>query len=576
MPLVQGDFPGEDALAGPRLELDENLASLIQRAQEMLAAQSRLRGLLRATRSVVGDLDLDGVLTRIIEAACELVEADYGALGVVGADRRGLERFVHVGLDEATVQRIGHLPEGRGLLGLLIDEPAPIRLRDLREHACSVGFPAHHPLMQGFIGVPIRVRGEIFGNLYLTRREGKEFTEEDEELVLALAGTAGIAIENARRFEEAQRRQEWLATSTEVTRRLLADATEQPLEAIAESVFHLADADLVTVVVPSEDGEALTLPVAVGAEAANVARVTYPLEGTVSQHVLDTGRPVRLASARDTAAAGNRLVFLAGRVDLGPVLVLPLVGAGGVRGVLWVGRLTGGRPFTTADEEMVATFANQASIAWELADARRTQRRVDLLEDRARIARDLHDHVIQRLFAAGLTLQAVAPQASAAGATLETVIDELDDVIKQIRSAIFQLRPATSGLRAAVLDVVGEVRSSLGFEPHVVFDGPVDNVSTDDLLNDVTAVLREALTNVAKHAAATAAAVRVTAAGGDLTLLVSDNGRGIGEPRRSSGLANLRTRAQARAGTLVVAPAPDRSGTTLEWRVPVPRRTAGA
>ena len=570
---MEGPFPGDDALDGPRLELDENLATLIQRAQDMLAAQDRLRGLLRANRTVVGDLDLDRVLTRIVEAACDLVEADFGALGVLGPEGRGLERFVHVGLEDATVARIGHLPEGKGLLGLLIDEPQPIRVRDLREHPSSVGFPRHHPAMQGFLGVPVRVRGEVFGNLYLTRRDGKEFTEDDEELVLALAGTAGIAIENARLFEEARRRQQWLVTSTDVTRRLLAEA-EDPLETIAESVFQLADADLVAVAQPTDEGDELVLPVAVGDGAAGVVSSTYPLDNTVSQLVLETGESVRLARADDTAATGGRTLFLAERVSIGPVMVLPLLSAGGVRGVLWVARSKGRRPFTTADEDMVATFAHQAAIAWALADARRAQRRVDLLEDRARIARDLHDHVIQRLFAAGLSLQAVVSRAGEATATLETVIDDLDDVIKQIRSSIFQLRPTPGGLRAAVLDVVGEVRTALGFDPQVVFGGPVDNLATDDLLNDVTAVLREALTNVAKHSAATSAAVRVTAAGGDLRLVVDDNGRGIGDPHRSSGLANMRNRAEARAGTLAVGSAAGGSGTTLEWRVPVPRSGA--
>jgi signal transduction histidine kinase len=560
--------PLEDPLEGPMLELDQDLATLIQRAQQVLASQSRLRGLLRANRSIVADLDLDLVLTRIVEAARELVEADYGALGVIGVDRQGLERFVHVGVDEETVRAIGPLPEGKGLLGLLVERPEPIRVGDLRTHPSSVGFPAHHPPMQGFLGVPIRTRDEVFGNLYLTRRDGKEFTEDDEELVLALAATAGVAIENARLFAEATRRQQWLATSTEVTTRLLAEPTGAPLEVIARSVHELAGADLVAVVQPLEDQ--LRIRVAIGDEAADLAEATYPLHGTVSEAVLRTGEAVRIADTGDGCDDQGRTVFLAERATIGPVMVLPLMGRGGVRGVLWVARRPEGRPFTASDEDMAATFANQASIAWELADARESERRVDLLEDRARIARDLHDHVIQRLFAAGLNLQAHATRAGESGPAIEEVVDDLDDVIKQIRNAIFQLRPVPGGVRAAVMDVVGEVRGSLGFEPHVVFEGPVDNTVTGSLLNDVTAVVREALTNIAKHAGASTAQVSVDVRDGELRVLVSDDGRGLGTVTRSSGLGNMRVRAESRAGTLDVRPLHEASGTCVEWRVPLP------
>jgi signal transduction histidine kinase len=239
--------------------------------------------------------------------------------------------------------------------------------------------------------------------------------------------------------------------------------------------------------------------------------------------------------------------------------------------VLWVARTKHERPFSASDEEMLTTFANQASVAWELADARAARARVVLLEDRARIARDLHDHVIQRLFAAGLGLQALAMRAGDAGDAIEAVVDELDDVIKQIRSAIFQLRPTPGGMRGAILDVVGEVRSTLGFEPHVVFDGPVDNLATGDLLNDVTAVVREALSNVAKHAEATATDVVVEARAHQLRVLVNDNGRGLSEVTRSSGLSNMQARAESRSGELVVGVPADGVGTSVEWRVPLPR-----
>jgi signal transduction histidine kinase len=562
---------GGQSLDGPRLELDQLLAQLIDRAQDVMAAQNRLRGLLQANRSIIGDLGLGTVLLRIVEAACELVNARYGALGVVAPEGAGLEQFIHVGIDASTVEAIGHLPEGKGLLGLLIEEPEPIRLRDLAEHARSVGFPDNHPPMMGFIGVPIRVRDEIFGNLYLTRIDGVDFSAEDEELVLALAATAGVAIENARLFEESRRRQEWLQMSTDVTRRLLAVGEEAPLGLIGRSVMRLADADLVTLVMPSDDDELLHVAVAEGREAGKLRGSTYPMANSLSELVLETGQAVRVRDAQDTHDLAGRIIHLTRVVQVGPVMVLPLMGSERVRGALLVARERQRRPFTSADMEMAATFANHASVALELADARRDQQRVLLLEDRARIARDLHDHVIQQLFAAGMTVQGTAsklgdgPHATA----LEKVVDGLDEAIRQVRVSIFQLRPSEGGLKSAVLDVVNEVRPTLGFEPQLAFDGPVDTLSAEDLTNDVTAVVREALTNVARHACASKVDLRIQARGDLLTITVTDDGSGLGSSQRRSGLANLRKRAEERNGTLTLGAGPEASGTSLVWVVPI-------
>jgi len=224
------------------------------------------------------------------------------------------------------------------------------------------------------------------------------------------------------------------------------------------------------------------------------------------------------------------------------------------------------------DMEMVTSFASHASTALELAEARRDQQRVLLLEDRARIARDLHDHVIQQLFAAGLMVQATAAHLDAERdvATLSDVVTSLDEAIKQIRVSIFQLQPSsTTGLRSAVLDVVGEVRPALGLDPRLDLDGPLDSLSTDDLVRDVTAVVREALTNVAKHAHATAAQLSIHATTSRLTVTISDDGRGMTATTRRSGLENMRRRAEDRHGSMVVAELPDLGGTTLVWTVPI-------
>jgi signal transduction histidine kinase len=556
---------------GPSLGLDDLLGQLIERAQDVQGAQNRLRGLLEANRAIVGDLDLATVLRSIVAAAVELVHARYGALGVVGSEGTGLDEFIHVGMDAATVEAIGHLPEGKGLLGLLIEEPAAIRLDDLSHHDRSVGFPDDHPPMKGFLGVPVRVRDEVFGNLYLTRPDDVGFTAEDEELVEALAATAGIAIENARLFEESKHRQTWLEASTDVSQRLLA-GDQGSLRLIAQSVQKLADADLTTLVLPDAETSQLRVAVAEGADAAGLEEDRYPMAGTLSELVLRTGKSVRLVNAEETEGVEGRTIYLVDRAQVGPVMVLPLLGMERVRGSLVVTRSPHRRPFTRADEEMAMTFATHASVALELAEARRDQQRVVLLEDRARIARDLHDHVVQQLFAAGLMIQATASHLTDErdSAALRDVVGAMDDAIRQIRTLIFQLRPSTfTGLRSAIMDVVAEVRPVLICDPRLDFDGPIDSVSSDDLAHDVTAVVREALTNVGKHAHATAVQLTVHATTSQITVTVSDDGRGTGDPPRRSGLDNMHRRAESRGGSMALAEIPDLGGTTLVWSVPI-------
>jgi signal transduction histidine kinase len=510
---------------------------------------------MEANRSIVSDLDLPVLLRRIVKSAVDLVGARYGALGVVAAEGVGLEEFIHVGIDTHAATGIGHLPEGKGLLGLLIEQPEAIRLDDLAAHPRSVGFPPNHPPMRGFLGVPVRVRNEVFGNLYLTRPDDQPFTRDDEDVVRALAATAGVAIENARLFADARLRQKWLSASTDVTRRVM-EGDEGALRLIAREVRNLAAADLVTLVLPEDDR--LRVAVADGVRAGNLQGNTYTREETLSELVLETGQPVRLTDALDTAEVEGRTIYMAGQVTVGPVMVLPLLGRERVRGTLVVAREPQRRPFTQTDMEMATTFAGHASVSLELAEARHNEERVLLLEDRARIARDLHDHVVQRLGDA------------VDGSGLQKVIDNLDEAIRQIRVSIFQLQPPTNaGLRASLMEVVHEVRPGLGFDPRIDFDGPIDSVSSDDLARDVLAVVREALTNVAKHANASALQLSVHATTTQLTVTVSDDGSGIGEPSRRSGLENMHRRAEDRRGSMVVAEVPDLGGTTVVWTVPI-------
>jgi signal transduction histidine kinase len=579
---IGADEPRDrDALVfvdGPRLELDQLLSHLVARAEDVMSAQGRLRGLLAANEMIIGEVALPVVLRHIAVAACKLVKAKYGALGVL-APQGGLEEFIHVGSDDETADRIGPLPSGKGLLGALIDDPRPIRLHAISDDVRSVGFPAEHPPMSSFLGVPIRVRGEVFGNLYLTEAERGEFSSEDEELVQALAATAGVAIENARLFELGERRQRWLRASTEVTQRLLSVEGEDPLELIARRTRELADADVVTVVLPTSAGDRLMVEVASGDRADELTGFTYPVEDTLAALAIDSGRPVLIA---DITEEPKLHVHTSELFAVGPVMVLPLRGGQRMRGALVVTRLHGRHRFDEADLDMATTFANHAVVALELADARADQQRMVLLEDRDRIARDLHDHVIQRLFAAGLTVQSVAAGlASGTGAErLNRSVADIDDTIRQIRTTLFQLRgqlgPETGTVRTRLLTIVAEVTPLLSYEPRVEFSGPIDSVVPDPVVDDLVAVIREALTNVARHAGAEHAGIVLTANTSQVCLVVSDDGVGIGDVQRRSGLANLRERAERLGGTLEVTArtrtadtTSTTEGTELRWTIPL-------
>lgn len=553
----------------PRLELDELLGQLVERAQEVMATQERLRGLLRANQAITSGLSLPVVLRRIADSARELVGARYAALGVLGSEG-GLAEFVHVGLGDDLAARIGHLPEGKGLLGALIEDPQPIRLTRIADDPRSCGFPPEHPPMTSFLGVPVRIRDEVFGNLYLAESTHGEFTADDEELVTALAATAATVIDNARLYEAARARGEWLQASATIARRLLsADLDEIGfLRLVAEHSRDIAHADLVTVSFPDDRGD-LHVAVAVGAEADAVRGLRVPRERSLAGRVFTTGSPLRLAAPDERA---DLRPAIPGGLDAGPVLVLPLMGSHTMHGVLSVVRLRGRPAFTAEDLDMATGFANQASVALELARARADQQRAALLDERERIAADLHDHVIQRLFASGLSLQALAATLGPGRTTdrvLATVAD-LDATISQIRTAIFALQQAPQttpgGLRARLLDVVGDVTPALGFAPAVRFSGLLDTLPAE-LTDDLLAVVREALTNTARHAHATTVEVDLTATVDRLILDVRDDGSGIGDTTRRSGLANLRHRAEHHGGTLTVHSGSD--GTRLVWTVPL-------
>jgi signal transduction histidine kinase len=486
-----------------------------------------------------------------------------------------LAEFVHVGMPADAVERIGHLPQGKGLLGALIEDSRPIRLRCITDDPRSSGFPPGHPPMSSFLGVPIRVGDQVFGNLYLSEGTNGEFSAEDEELLNALAATAAAAINNARLYEAARSRGRWLQASAAITRRLLsanAGATD-PLQLIAERSRESAEADLVTVVLPNggndDGGGDLHVEVAVGLDAERLAGRRVPRQGSLSGQVFTTGEPLRVTHPDDVGLAA----VASGDLDVGPVMVVPLLGSQRTHGVLQVARLHGRPAFTADGLEMASSFAIQAAVAIELVEARTEQERAAMLEERDRIAADLHDHVIQRLFAAGLSLQSVATGLTEGRprSRIQATIGDLDDTISQIRTTIFQLHRApgavTLGVRARLLDVITDAAQALGFEPAVRFTGLLEDALADDIVEDLLAVLREALTNITRHAQAQSAEVDVTARPGRLTLDIRDNGIGIDPSTRSSGLANMRRRAECHGGTLTVNRC-DPSGTWLSWSIP--------
>lgn len=553
----------------PQLRLDDLLAELQSRLQAVLATRDRVYALLEAVVAVGGNLDLEVMLRKIVEAAVPLVRARYGALGVIGEDG-GLTEFVPVGLDESQIARIHHWPEGKGLLGALISDPHPLRLADMSTYPQFHGFPEGHPPMRSFLGVPIRIRDEVYGNLYLTEKEGGgSFDEEDETLVVALASAAGVAIDNARLYEEARRQERWLRATADVTRELLSGTqSEQVLSLVAQQALEMSGADLVALAVPTGDRERLVNTHAAGEGAGQALGLVLPATESLSGHVLATGETVILEDF-----SSDQRVHPAARehMPLGRAILLALGVPGNARGVLTVGRDPGSLPFPQQAIDMVTTFAAQAGIALELAEHRQDSERLAVLQDRDRIARDLHDLVIQRLYATGMSLQGTVPLITRreVGERVSSAVDALDETIREIRSAIFSLQSHSDvkryGLRTKILDVVEEMTVPLGFAPSLRLVGPLDEQVPPEAGEQLLSALREALSNAARHAHASKVEVSVEC-GSDLVLRVRDNGKGLGGSTRRSGLANLAERASGLGGALRVGPT-DGGGTLLEWRV---------
>uniref|UniRef100_UPI001FE0AA13 sensor histidine kinase n=1 Tax=Promicromonospora kroppenstedtii TaxID=440482 RepID=UPI001FE0AA13 len=520
-------------------------------------AHERPELLLDALANLGRGLDLETALNQISAIAARLVGARYVALGVLGDDGR-IARFLTVGLSPAQVRAIGPYPTGHGILGELIRHPVPLRLHDLGEHPASVGFPANHPPMRSFLGVPLRVHGGAFGNLYLTEKLGEgDFTEEDQRLVEALAAGASVAIENANLYEESRLREQSARANDEISRRVLTGCSpEEVLALVADNALRVVGADTAIMALPENGYQHLVVRAAAGTEAKRLVGVMLPPGGTFSNVVLRSGEPI---VSPDAVADERAQLSFDLRHEIGPLAVLPLGGPGGTRGVLAVGRFEGRMPFAPVAVEALQGFAAQAAVALELAEHRVDAARFAVLRDRERIARDLHDLAVQRLYATGLGLLSLRRDLDGDHADrVGRAVDEIDETIALIRTTVHRLQPGAArmpegDLRSRVITEIDVATGPLGYSPQLRFDGPVDSAVPSDVAEHVVAVLREGLSNVARHAHARSVAVRL-AVSDDVVLTVMDDGVGIPGDVPQSGLRNLARRAAELGGVLGVGP----------------------
>jgi len=421
--------------------------------------------------------------------------------------------------------------------------------------------------MRTFLGVPVRVRDESFGTLYLAdKTNGQPFSDDDEVLVQALAAAAGIAITNARLYEQAKARQSWIEATRDIATELLSGTEPATVfRLIAEEALKLTAADNALVAVPVDEeipeADVIELLVieTVGSTLASARGRTIPVAGTSLGEVFAKSTPQRVDR-----------IDLDG-VEVGPALVLPLRATGTVAGVVVVLHEGGAGSFTDEQLEMMAAFADQAALALQLATSQRRMRELDVVTERDRIARELHDHVIQRLFAVGLALQGAVPRVrdSEVGRRLTEAVDDLQGVIQEIQTTIFELHAApqgTSRLRQRIDEAIAQIAGAQ-LRTVVQFVGPL-SVVDDALADHAEAVVREALSNAVRHAEATSVTVRVRV-GDDLCIEVSDNGHGMPKEFTGSGLADLRQRAAQAGGQFTIERPSDTGGTLLRWSAPL-------
>jgi len=538
----------------------------------MTGARDRKDALLEAGLALASELSLPIVLQRIVDVAAQVTDARYGALGVLGEGDRLVE-FVTTGLSAGQRQAIGDLPTGRGVLGLLIKEPRPVRIRKIGDHPQSVGFPVNHPSMQSFLGAPIQAMGRVFGNIYLAdKRSAAEFSEDDEAAIVILAAQAGVAIANATLYEDVRSREKRLEALRDITERVLGGGTESALlESLAEHARQLAGADAATVVTGSGVPGELVVSAAAGAHASELVGETVPAEGSISGAVMQSGVGMMFDDVSQDPRAYQPIIRL-GRS--GPAFFVPLRVPGGVAGTLMVANLKGGNRFPEETRRLVASLADAASVALDYDRVQSELRRFGLLEERERIAKELHDGIIQSLFAVGMGLQGTALAAGNEEVTnrIERAVEQLDGVIRDLRNYIFGLRPgilADRQLEQALNSLGEEMQARSGEKVEVLVDAALA-ARLSPHSSDIVQLTREALSNVARHAGARNATVRLERDGSRAALVIEDDGVGfeVDGDSAGSGLKNMRARAAGLGGTMGVESATGK-GTTLRISFPV-------
>jgi signal transduction histidine kinase len=554
--------------------------------------ERRLRRVLEVGRSVVSELDLEALLRRVLEEARELTGARYAALGILDAQRSELERFLTLGIDDETHQRIGALPRGRGVLGVLIDEPRPLRLRDVSEHPRSYGFPLGHPRMASFLGVPIRVHGESYGNLYLAEKQGaEEFDADDEETIVLLASWAGVAIANARAYhgehdrrEQLERAVRSLEASTAIARAVGGETDlKRILELIVKRARALVDASGLLILLC--EGEELVVTAIAGQLEGAVIGQRIPIDGSISGHVLQTRRPERLSNMPD------QIRFAMGRqVTVSSGLFVPLVFRGRPVGVLNAFDRAGGGEFTADDERLLEGFAASAATAVATAQtvaSESLRRSIEASEhERQRWALELHDETLQEL--AGLKVLLIGARSTrdvdTVHATLDTAIEQIDTEITGLRRLITDLRPAALdafGVKAAMEALAERVMATSGLEIELQVDLAYESGRSPQrhppaLESVLYRLVQEALTNVVKHAEANAVEVSVTEEDGHVELVVHDDGRGFDPDGATDGFGvlGMRERASLLNGRLQLESSPG-TGTTVRATIPFAREADG-
>jgi signal transduction histidine kinase len=544
----------------------------------------RLARLLGVGRGVLSELDLDVVLDRVLETAADLTGARYAAIGVLDEERRALSRFLTHGADEATRRAIGELPHGRGVLGVLIDHPAPLRLADVGDHPRSYGFPPGHPPMRAFLGVPIVVRGQAWGNLYLTEKAGgEEFSALDEEAVVVLAEWAAIAIDNARLYRSATARRDELERAirgleaTAAIARAVGAETDlnRVLELVVKRGRALVEAHDVLILL--REGDELVVAAGAGHVSLDEPR-RIAAEGSTAGEVLAEQRSRRLSNAdAEMRVPATQL----GIADASAALMVPLLYRGEALGVLIAfDRLGTDARFSNDDQMLLEAFAAQAATAVATAQTvatDRLRRSLDASEsERRRWARELHDETLQALGGLKLVLSGASrlDDAGAMRATMHEAIEQLTNDIESLRGLIAELRPAALdqlGLEPALASLVQRTAVTSGLEVRTTFDLPADPRPAPETETTVYRIVQEALTNVAKHASAEGVDVEVRYVDNEIRIAVSDDGTGI-DPQRPRdagfGLTGMRERVELAGGDLRVGPG-ESGGTVVRARLPL-------